>query len=106
MYEFAKEKYFDEKALGNKSTRDKSLERVLQSPNIMVSASGVSMFTGFLSSNSNELRDRSILSLQEKQTRNISNITNEKTFARAIKLLKYKCISTKQHKFMIIICLN
>ena len=35
MYEFGKEMYFDEKALGNKSVRDKSLIRLLQSPAIM-----------------------------------------------------------------------
>ena len=40
MFEFAKEMSFDEKALGNKSTRDKSLERLLKSPAIM--ASGIS----------------------------------------------------------------
>ena len=42
MFEFANEMYFDEKALGNKSTRDKSLIRLLKSPGIMVSAAGVS----------------------------------------------------------------
>ena len=35
MFEFAKGMYFDEKALSNKSTRDKSLIRLLKSPAIM-----------------------------------------------------------------------
>ena len=34
-YEFAKEMCFDEKALGNRSTGDKSLIRLLKSPAIM-----------------------------------------------------------------------
>ena len=42
LYGFAKEKPFDEKALGNKSTGDKSPKRLLESPGIMVSAAGVS----------------------------------------------------------------
>ena len=39
---FAKEMYFDEIYPGNKSTRDKSLRKVVKSPGMMVSASGVS----------------------------------------------------------------
>ena len=41
-YEFANETYFDGKAFGNKSTRDRSPIRLLKSPSRMVSASVVS----------------------------------------------------------------
>ena len=66
LYEFAKEMFFDEIALGNKSTRDKSLLRLLKPPGIMVSPSGVSSphkkkllsKTIILSSDPNELCDR------------------------------------------------
>ena len=64
--------YFDEKAFGDKSTRDESLIRLLKSPRIMVSASGVSSShkkksfskTRFLSSVPNELCDRLNLFIQ------------------------------------------
>ena len=42
MYDFAKEMNFDTKALGNKSTRHRLLIKLLKSPGLMVSASGVS----------------------------------------------------------------
>ena len=42
IFDFAKEVYFDEKAFGNKSTRDKNLINQFKSPSIIVSASGVS----------------------------------------------------------------
>ena len=42
MYEFAKEMHFDERRVGNKSTRDRTLIELLKSPGLMVSASGVS----------------------------------------------------------------
>ena len=66
MYDSAKEKYSDEKALGIKITRDKTLRRSFKSLGIMVSASGVSSShkkktfskTRFLSSDPNELCDR------------------------------------------------
>ena len=54
MYDFAKEMHFDTKAVGKKSTRDKSIIRLLRSPKIM--ASGVSK-TKFLSSDPDELCD-------------------------------------------------
>ena len=56
-YEVANEIYFVQKALGNKSTRDKSLITLLQSPAIIVSASGVLSSTRLLSSNPNEVCD-------------------------------------------------
>ena len=42
IYDFAKEMNFDLKAQGNKSTRDRTLIKVLKTPSIMASASGVS----------------------------------------------------------------
>ena len=41
MYDFAKEMHFDTKAQGNKSTRDRTLIKLLKSPGLMVSASDV-----------------------------------------------------------------
>ena len=66
MYNFAKEKNFDTKALGKKSTRDRTLIKLLKSPGLMVSASSVSK-TIFLSSDPDELCDRIKLLLQEKK---------------------------------------
>ena len=57
--------YFDEKALGNKSTRDKTLLKLLNSPGVMVFASGVSSST-ILSSNLNKICDRLKLLVQKK----------------------------------------
>ena len=55
MYDFAKEMHFDERRVGNKSTRDWTLIKLLNSPRIM--ASGLSK-TIFLSSDPDELCDR------------------------------------------------
>ena len=49
MYDFAKEMHFDLKAVGKKPTRNKTLIKLLKSPGLIVSASGVSK-TIFLSS--------------------------------------------------------
>ena len=95
MFDFAKEMLFDESRVGNKSTRDKTLIKLLNSPAIM--ASGVSK-TIFLSENPNELCDRLKLLLQEKQAGNNSNIINQEIIAIVDKLLEYKCITKKQHK--------
>ena len=73
MYDFAKEMNFDQKAVGKKSTRYKSLIKLLKSPRIM--ASGVT--TIFLSENVDELCDRLKLVLQEKHAGNNSDIINE-----------------------------
>ena len=54
MYDFAKEMSFDLKTEGNKSTQDRTLIKLLKSPGLMVSASGVSN-TIFSSSDPNEL---------------------------------------------------
>ena len=103
MYDFAKEMHFDPKASGNKSTRDRKLIKLLNSPGLMVSASGVSK-TIFLSSDPNELCDRLNLLLQEKHAGNDSDIINEEIVAIIDKLLEYKCISKKQHKQILIKC--
>ena len=74
-HDFAKEMFFDDKALDEKSTRVISLLRLRKSPSITVSASGVSKShknkffskTRFLSSDPNEFCDRLKVLQQEKQ---------------------------------------
>ena len=101
MYDFAKEMHFDGRRVGNKSTRDKTLIKLLNSPTIK--ASGISK-TIFLSSDPNELCDRLKLLLQEKHAGNNSNLIDEEIVAIVDKLLEYKCISKKQHKQILIKC--
>ena len=69
MYDFAKEMHFDERRVGNKSNRDRTLINLLNSPAIM--ASGITK-TIFLSSDPDELCDRLKLLLQEKHAGNNS----------------------------------
>ena len=101
MYDFAKEMHFDLKAHGNKSTRDRSLIKLLKSP--AITASGV-LNTIFLSSDADELCNRLKLLLQEKQAGNNSDIINQEIVAIVDKLLEYKCISKKQHKQILLKC--
>ena len=101
MYDFAKEMHFDERRVGNKSTRDRTLIILLKSP--AITASGVSK-TIFLSSDANEICDRLKLLLQEKHAGNNSHIINDEIIAIIDKLLEYKCISKKQHKQILIKC--
>ena len=103
MYDFAKEMHFDKRRIGNKSTRDRTLINLLNSPGLVVSASGISK-TIFLSSDPDELFDRLKLLLQEKHAGNNSNIINEEIVAIIDKLLEYKCISNRQHKQILIKC--
>ena len=103
MYDFAKEMHFDLNASGNKSTRDRKLIKLLNSPGLMVSALGVSN-TIFLSSDPDELCDRLKFLLQEKHAGNNSDIINNEIVAIIDKLLEYKCISKKQHKQILIKC--
>ena len=103
MFEFAKHMYFDERRVGNKSTRDRTLIELLNSPGLRVSASGVSK-TIFLSTDPNKLCNRLKLLLQEKHAGNNSNITNDEIVAIIDKLLEYKCISKKQHKQILLKC--
>ena len=103
MYNFANEMHFDLKASGNKSTRDRRLIKLFNSPGLMVSSSGLSK-TIFLSSDPNELCDRLKLLLQEKHAGNNSDVINQETVVIIDKLLEYKCISKKQHKQILIKC--
>ena len=93
--------HFDKRRVGNKSTRDRKLIKLLNSPAIM--AYGVSK-TIILSCDANELCGRLKLFLQEKYAGNNSNIINEEIFAIIDKLLEYKCISKKQQKKILIKC--
>ena len=103
MYDFAKEMNFDQKAIGKKSTRDKTLIKLLKSPGLMVSASGVSK-TIFLSTDPGEVCNRLKLMLQEIRAGNNSDIINQEIVAIVDKLLEYKCISKKQHKQILFKC--
>ena len=96
-YDFAKEMHSSTKAQGNKSTRERTLIKLLKSPGLMVSSSGVSK-TIFLSSDPDELCDRLKILLQEKQAGNNSDIINDEVVAIIDVLLKNKCITKKQHK--------
>ena len=71
---------FDLKAQGNKTTRDRTLKKLLKSPGFMVSASAVSN-TIFISSDYNEICSRLKLVLQEKHAGNNSNIINKEIVA-------------------------
>ena len=101
MYDFAKEINFDTKALGNKSTRDRTLIKLLKSPGLMNFASGVSK-TVFLSSDPDELCNRLKLLLQAKHAGNNSDMINLEIVAIVDKLSEYKCISKKQHQQILI----
>ena len=103
MYDFAKEMHFDPRASGNKSTRDKTLIKLLNSPGLIVSALGVSK-TIFLSSDPDKLCDRLKLLLQEKHAGNNSDLINQEIVAIVDNLLEYKCITKKQHKQILIKC--
>ena len=103
MYDFAKEMHFDMKAVGKKSTRDKTLIKLLKSPGLMVTATGISQAI-FLSSDPDELCDRLKLLLQEKNAGNNSDIINDEIVSIVDKLLEYKCITKKQHKQILIKC--
>ena len=100
MYDFAKEMNFDLTAQGNKSTRDRTLIKLLKSPAFL--ASGIS--TIFLSCDPDELCNRLKLLLQEKHAGNFSDIINQEIVTIVDKLLEYKCISKRQHKQILINC--
>ena len=90
IYEFGKERMFDIEQKGRKSNRDKSMIKLIESPAIMVS--GISK-TIFLSSDPDELCNKSKFLLQEKYDGKISDINNDEIFAIVDNLLGYKCIS-------------
>ena len=103
MYDFAKEKNFDTKAQGRKSTRDSTLINLLKSPGLMVSASEFS-HTIYLSSDPDELCDRLKLLTQEKHAGKKSDRINQVIVAIIDKLLEYKFKSMKQHIQILIKC--
>ena len=105
MFELVKENYFDGSALGNESTRDQSLIRLLKTLAIMAGSLKESK-TRFLSSNPNKLSDVLKLILFEKQAGKNSKTNDEQIFAIADKLLESNCIHSKQHKFLLVKCLN
>ena len=103
LYDFAQDMHFDVKGPGNKSIRDRTLRKLLKSPGLMVSASGVSK-TRILPTDPNELSERFKLMLQDKKVGNNSNIINEEIIAILEKILEYKFISKKQHKQLLVKC--
>ena len=94
---------FDLKAQGIKSAEDRTLIKLLKSPSLIVSASGVSK-TIFLSSDRDELCNRWKLILQEKHAGKNSDIINHEIVAVVDNLIEYKSISQKQHKQILIKC--
>ena len=103
MYDFEKEIKFDTKAQSKKSARYRTLIKLLKSPGLVVSASGVSK-TIILSSDANELCDRLKLIFQEKNGGKISDIITQEIVVIVDKFLEFKCISKKQHKQIVIKC--
>ena len=101
LYGFAEEMNFDVKSQGKKSNWDKTLIKVLKSPDFMISAPGISNAI-FLLSDPNELCDRLNIIIPEEQSGNSSDLNNEKNIAIVDKLLEYNCIFKKQHKQVLI----
>ena len=85
MFEFTKEMYYDERALGKKCFREKPVLRILQSPAIKVGCLKKSK-TIFSSSHPCELCNRTKLLLQEKVAGNKSKTNIEENVAMADKL--------------------
>ena len=113
MFEVAKEMIFDEKAWSEKSTRDRTLIKLLKSPAMIVWSLEKKPFskptetkTRFLSSNLIELGDRLSLLLQDKQAGENSDKIIEEIVATVDTLLENKCITTKQHRFLFNECLH
>ena len=99
-YDFAKEMHCDIRGVGNTSTRDRTLIKLLKSPAII--ASGIS--TIFLPSDPNEQCGKLKLLLQQKQAGNNSHLINDEIDAIVDKLIEYKCISKKQNIQILIKC--
>ena len=95
--------HFDVSGISNKSTRERTLFKLLKSPGLMLSASSSSN-TIFLPTDPDEFCDRLKLLLKEKQPRNMSDLKNEEVVVLLDKLLEYKCMSKKQHKQIFIEC--
>ena len=103
MIDFAKEINLDTKVQGNKSTRNRTLIKLIKSPGLMFSASGVSK-TIFLSSETDERCNRLKLILKEKHAGNNSDLINQEIVAIVDKLLEYRCISEKELKQLLFKC--
>ena len=101
LYDFAEEMHFNVRGIGNKSTRDRTLIKLLKSPAIMVW--DISNLI-FLSSDSDELCIRSKLMLQEKHAGNNADLIHKEIFAILDKLLEHLCITKKQHEQILIRC--
>ena len=95
LNDFAKKMYFDVKATGSKSTRDRSLMRLLKSPSIMVSASGIWKTIFYHLVLMNYVIEQSYY---YKKNRPETIVTKKEISAILDKLIEYKCIYTKQHK--------
>ena len=102
IYGVGKEMKSNNNQVGRKSNRDTSLIKLFES--IAIMASGIS--TIISRENPNEICDRLKILLQEKQAGEIFKKTDEEIVAIAEKLLEYNCISTKQHKFLLLKYLN
>ena len=103
MYDTAIEINFDVRAPGNKTTRDRLLTKLLKSPGLKISVSGVSK-TKFLSSNPDELCHWLKLFLQKVQAGNNSDKINDQIVVILDEILEYKCISEKQHNQFLYKC--
>ena len=100
MYDFAKEMNLDVKGPGNKSIPDRILIKLLKSPTLM--ASGISEIV--LPSDLDELCVLIKFLMQEIQTGNNSDITNEEIIAVVDKIIEDKCVSKKKHKQNLMEC--
>ena len=87
IYDFAKELTLDTKAQGRKSTRDSTHIKLLKSPGLMISVSGVSK-TLFFSSDLDEICNRLEILLQKKHAGNNFDIINDEIVAVVDKLLE------------------
>ena len=104
LFDFAKELIFVVKTMGNRSTGDRTLIKLLKSPGLIVSASGISNAL-FLPSGLDDLCDRLKLLLQKNQEAgNNSGLIKEEIVVILDKLLEEKSISKKQHKQILIKC--
>ena len=118
LFEFAKEMYFEEKALRNKNNRERSFIRLLKSHAILAEfledkispkiktqkkdENSKETKTRWLSSNPNELCDSLNLILKEKQAGFNSNKPTEKTIAITDNFMEDNCVSQpKQHSILV-----
>ena len=103
IYDFAKELNFDVIATSSKSTRDRSILRLLKSTAIKASGflNNISRRKNFLIMN---FCDRLELLWLEKQSRNNFNLIKNKVVAILDKKLENKCISKQPHEILLLKC--